>query len=60
MESEIILSRKFEIDSFSEGLKNLEFLDVTKNKEVCFKLLCNKIEQTFTPDEFKSLFDAIV
>ena len=60
MESEIILSRKFEIDSFSEGLKNLEFLDVTKNKEVCFKLLCNKIEQTLTPDEFKSLFDASV
>ena len=48
------------MDSFAEGLKNLEFLDVTKNKEVCFKLLCNKIEQTFTPDEFNSLFDAIV
>ena len=55
------MSRKFEIDSFAEGLKNLEFLDVTKNnKEVCFKLLCNKIEQTLTPDEFKSLFDASV
>ena len=48
------------MDSFAEGLKNLEFLDVTKNKEVCFKLLCNKIEQTLTPDKFKSLFDASV
>ena len=58
--SEIIFSRKFEIDSFAEDRKNLEFLDVTKNEEVCFKLLCNQIEQTFTHDEFKSLFDAIV
>ena len=42
--TEIISFRKFEIDSFAEGLKNLEFLDATKNnKEVCFKLLCNSI-----------------
>lgn len=59
--TEIISFRKFEIDSFAEGLKNLEFLDATKNnKEVCFKLLCNSIEQTLTPDEFNNLFDASV
>ena len=59
--TEIISFRKFEIDSFAEGLKNLEFLDATKNnKEVCFKLLCNSIEQTFNPDEFNNLFDASV
>ena len=59
--TEIISFRKFEIDSFAEGLKNLEFLDATKNnKEVCFKLLCNSIEQTLTPDEFNNLFDARV
>lgn len=60
LESEIILSRKFEIDSFAEGLKTLEFLDVIKNKEVCFKLLCNSIEQTLTSNGFKNLFDASV
>lgn len=61
LESEIILSRKFEIDSFAEGLKTLEFLDViTNNKEVCFKLLCNSIEQTLTSNGFKNLFDASV
>ena len=59
--TEIISFRKFEIDSFAEGLKNLEFLDATKNnKEVCFKLLCNSIEQTLTPDEFNNLYDASV
>ena len=61
LESEIILSRKFEIDSFAKGLKMFEFLDVIKNnKEVCFKLLCNSIEQTLTPNGFQNLFDASV
>jgi len=61
LESEIILSRKFEIDSFAEGLKMLEFLDVIKNnKEVCFKLLCYSIDQTLTSNGFKNLFDASV
>ena len=61
LESEIILSRKFEIDSFAKGLKMFEFLDVIKNnKEVCFKLLCNSIEQTLTPTGFQNLFDASV
>ena len=61
LEREIILFKKFEIDSFTEGLKNLEFLDATKNnKEVCFKLLCNSIEQYLTPDEFNNLYDASV
>ena len=58
LESEIILSRKFEIDSFAKGLKMFEFLDVIKNNtEVCFKLLCNSIEQTLTPNGFQNLFD---
>lgn len=60
LESEIILSRKFEIDSFAEGLKMLEFLDVIKNNKEVFKLLCNSIEQTLTPNGFKNLFDASV
>ena len=61
LESEIILSRKFEIDSFAKGLQMFEFLDVIKNnKEVCFKLLCNSIEQTLTPNGFQNLFDASV
>ena len=61
LESEIILSRKFEIDSFAKGLKMFEFLDVIKNnKEVCFKLLCYSIEQTLTPNGFQNLFDASV
>ena len=61
LESEIILSRKFEIDSFAKGLKKLEFLDVMKNnKEVCFKLLCSCIEQILTPGALKDLFDASV
>ena len=31
-----------------------------EGKEVCFKLLCNSIEQNLTPDEFNNLYDASV
>ena len=54
----IILSRKFEIDSFSEGLQMLGLLDIIENnKDVCYKLLCSSIKQTLTPNGFLILLD---
>ena len=57
IESEVILSRKYAIDQFAEGLSMSGLLQLIKdNKEVCYDLFCYNINHHLTPDNFLSLF----
>lgn len=57
MESELILSQKYAIDQFEEGLSMSGLLQLIRdNKQVCYNLFCYNINNHFTPDKFLDLF----
>lgn len=57
MESELILSQKYAIDQFEEGLSVSGLLQLIRdNKQVCYNLFCYNINNHFTPDKFLDLF----
>ena len=61
LESEILLSRKYEVDQLGEGLAFLGLLDIMKhNAGLCFSLFCFKDETVLTSEKFISLIDSNV
>lgn len=58
IENEILLSRRYELDQFSEGLAVLGLRDVMKqNQELCMQLFCYDSDTILTPDSFVDLID---
>jgi len=56
-ESELIVSRKYSIDQFAEGLSVSGLLQSIKdNKEVCYNPFCYKLNNHLTPENFLGLF----
>ena len=56
IENEVVMSRKFEIDQFADGLHAVKLLDqVRRNRQLCEALFTHSSSSQLTPDMFIKL-----